>query len=583
MSPDFARAFLMAVAEPDGFVEIVAAPHTGGLLAQGWSRSLPAGASRLVDSDDGIDVAVAHFDRDDILPPGRGFCCFGKFWSAADLAAAEAMVFEADGRLFRLDVLRGAARFAGEEATAHVAAMLPRLAAPEPTADAFRRICRPRYAGADTLSATPLPIAAAFDALLAAPDGTLLATGWLLDPLHRVERVLLKSTASLYARLDADWCLLPRPDLARGFGADPRFAGLLDERDALHGFIAHAPAPEALPAGHDTTGAGEPYLELVLDDGSCLFRPLARTPFDSAERLPQVLSLLSPADPELPRIVEAHLVPFLASVPPLPRRARPPRPIPLGGPAAAGDTTAVVPCRSFAEVQPILALLAGTPEAAALELCLVAARATAAEMLPRLADAFAFYGLAGQLVVASDRDGTPARLDLGAAASTRARVLAWMPAALPKAPGWLARLRAEADALPAPGLLSPALTYEDGSIAFGGLPAATPGACALQGYATAWLPRGRPRPAATGAAEIALLDRATLDAAGGFSGRLFGDAFAHADLAARLAARGLATWCSGSVEFWVLDDPVADPDPAAAILRRIDAVLLDRRSTGRPA
>jgi len=86
----------------------------------------------------------------------------------------------------------------------------------------------------------------------------------------------------------------------------------------MHGFVAHAPASrDALD--------GELYLELVLDDSTCLFRPLTANPFDSAERLPQILSILSPADPDLARIVEGHLVPFLESVPPLPRRARPPR------------------------------------------------------------------------------------------------------------------------------------------------------------------------------------------------------------------------------------------------------------------
>ncbi len=445
--------------------------------------------------------------------------------------------------------------------------------APAETIDAFRRVCRPRFAGADTLTETAQPIAAALDALHAAPDGTLLAIGWMLDPLRRVERVLLKSTGGLYAPLDADGCLLPRPDLVRGFGADPRFAGLLDERDALHGFIAHAPAPRE--------STGDLYLELVLDDGSCLFRPLAANPFSSAERLPQLLSVLAPSDPQLARIIDHHLVPFLASVPVLPNRARPPRPIPLGGPTG-GDTVAVMPCRSFAEIQPILALLAGTPEAEGLDLRLVATREVAAQMLPRIEDAFGFYGLGGALVIAADRDGTAARLDLGAGTSDRPRVLAWLPSALPRSTGWLARLRAEADALPVPGLLSPALAYEDGSIAFGGAASAdAPGACALQGYGTAWLPRGRPRPTSTGAAEIALVDRVALLRAGGFSGRLFGDAFAHVDLADRLRAGGGATWCSGSVEFWVLDDPEPEPAAAAAIVRRIDAALLDHRARGR--
>jgi hypothetical protein len=43
-----------------------------------------------------------------------------------------------------------------------------------------------------------------------------------------------------------------------------------------------------------------------------------------------------------------------------------------------------------------------------------------------------------------------------------------MPDALPTKPGWLARLVEGASGLPASGLVSPALTYEDGSIYFGG-------------------------------------------------------------------------------------------------------------------
>ena len=95
----------------------------------------------------------------------------------------------------------------------------------------------------------------------------------------------------------------------------------------MHGFIVHAPA-----ARGETDGA-EVYLELVLDDGSCLFRPLTVTPFATGERLPQLLRSLSPAEPELGRIIEGHLAPFLASVRPAPslrRRGAAIRALPLG-------------------------------------------------------------------------------------------------------------------------------------------------------------------------------------------------------------------------------------------------------------
>ena len=577
-SREFLRNFVTSVAEQDGFVEVLAAPHTGGMLVQGWSRSIGAGARCLAISDETgvpLDVDVAHFSRDDILPPGRGFCCFGKSWSAADITSVEALFFETDSRLLRLDVLRGGTVMAGEDATAHVAHMVPRLQASAETLEAFKRVCRPRFAGLDTVSGTTAPVAAAFDAILEAPDGGILTIGWLLDPLRRVERMILKSTANLYVQLDADWCPLPRADLARAFTSDPRFAGLLDEGDAMHGFIAYAPVQR------EGVTDGEVYLELVLNDGSCLFMPVVVTPFESAERLPQLLQALSPAEPEIGRIVENHLVPFLASVAATPRRparGAASRPIALGEPAVGRGTVAVIPCESYVQLQPMLALIAGTAEADALDLCVVASRDVASGMLARLEDAFAFYGLGGQLVIAPERDCNSARLDLGVAASTQGRVLGWMPTALPKGPGWLARLQAEAGRLAIPGLLSPALTYEDGSIYFGGAPRHPVAACSLAGYGTAWLHRGAPRRTPAGAAEIALIDRAALDQAGGFSGRLFGDGYAHVDLADRLNRIGLATWCSGEVEFWILDDPLAEAaTPSSPIICRIDAALLGRR------
>lgn len=587
----FARAFVSAVAEPDGFVEVMAAPTTGGLFAQGWSMSLAAGATILADADGSIarsEVEVALFEREDILPPGKGFCCFGKHWGNTSLEAVDALFFERDGRLLRLDILRTSAIVTGDHATAHVAHMLPRLTGPAGTLAAFKRICRPRFAGVDSLSGTTAPIAAAFDAVLQAPDGTLLTMGWLLDPLARVERALIKSTGNLYCQLDTDWCPLPRPDLNAAFGGDPRFAGLLGARDVMHGFIAKAPARRTQVDG------AQVYLELVLDDGSCLFRPVTVTPFDSAERLPQILGALSPSEPELARIVADHLAPFLASVPAASRKAPrggTGRAIPLGGGPTGQSTVAIMPFRRHAELQTVLALLARAPEAAMLDLMLVASREVAAAGVERLDDAFAFYGVSGSLMVSAGQEGLAGQLDLGVAASASERILCWLPSALPKSPGWLARLEEEATELPGFGLISPTLSHEDGSIYFGGETAdGIGGACALAGYGTTRLVRGAPRRATTGAAEIALLDRAALANAGGFAGHLFGDALAHVDLAHRLDAAGRGIWCSGTTEFWILDDHQHTPhaDPVERLVRQIDAALLGRSNArrggdGRPA
>ena len=576
---EFARGFFMAAAERDGFIEVLAAPDTGGVFAQGWSMSLGEGVTAMVDLSQDLtlqEVEVAVFDRDDILATANGVCFFGKHWRQEQLEGLEAVFFELDGRLLRLDVLSASVlHLRGKPATAHVAQMLPRLIASDGTCAAFKRVCRPRFAGIDSLAGTSLPVAAGFDAILIAPDGGLLTIGWLLDPTHRVRQVLLKSTSDLYSRLDTSWIPSPRPDLVEAYQEDPRFSGLLDSREFMHGFIAHTPACREAIEG------GQFYLELFLDDDSCLFQPLSATPFSRSERLPHILRAVSHGAPELEQIVEDHLAPFLDGVlptAPAKRRGDRQRPIRLGA-ETAREVSAVMPFQAFAELQPVFTLLSGSPDAELIELILVTDRRTASETLPKLKHAFTFYGLQGALVICADNENRAARIDLGVSSSLSRSILCWSPSVLPKHEGWLAAMLREADALDGAGLLSPALTYEDGSIYFGGERLdQIGGACALVGYGSGRLHRGGPRPSASGAMEMALIARDILEHAGGFAGHLFGDGFAHVDLADRLAAAGHGTWCSGSVELWMLDDELKEPtDLETALIRKIDCALIGRR------
>lgn len=562
MLRDFAAGFITAAAEADGFVEILAAPEHGGFFAQGWSMSLGAGATPLARVEGGLAVAeaeVAVFDRADILPPGHGFCLFCRDWRGVEPGKVGPVFFERDGKLKRLDPVRGAAlELAPEKATQHVAHMLPRL---EGNLGAFKRICRPRYQGEDTLSGTKAPVAAAFDAVFQAPDGAILAMGWLLDPLARVERVLIKGE-SLYAPLQLEWHPVARPDLHAGFAADPRFARLLDDRDVMHGFIAYAP-------GKGAPVEGETYLELVLDDNSCLFRPQPVIRLENRDRVPQILAAVPSADPGVDQMVAGALAPFLAALPAVRRPARGARPIPLGG-GRARDIAAIMPFRSLAQLQPVAALLAGAPEAEALELVLVASRSAAQGLPERLAEMFRFYGLAGRLVLTPEGESFAGQVEAGLTATQAQRLLIWSPSALPTAPGWLAGLLAAQAGLEASGLVSPALVYEDGSIYYGG----GDGRGGLVGYGVGWLPQGM-RPAAAGAAEIALVDRLSLARAGGFSGGLLGDAFGHRDLAGRIKAAGGGTWCASGVRFWMLQDEARESqDPRVRLLRKIDAALV---------
>ncbi|MGP3698417.1 hypothetical protein [Rhodobacter sp. NSM] len=580
----FTAGFLDSVATPDGFLEILAQPETDGLFAQGWSMSLPAGRCRIAKLDGNLafcEAEVTCFARDDILSPAQGVAIFSRDWRGQDLAAVQALVFDTDGQLRRLEVVRGAIQhLTGEAGSAHVAQMLPRLTGPETARRAMRRICRPRYPGHDTIGGTSLPVATAFEAVFQAPDGGLLAIGWLLDPLARVERIILKSDAGLYAPLQDRWHAVPRPDLHEGFAKDPRFSRLLDPRDTMHGFIAYAPASRA------KVEDAEVYLELVLDDNSCLFRPVTITPLASRDRLPGILSPVSPQDPALGPLVERVLAPFLAGLPaaPPPVLARRTATIDLGSGAPSRDIAAVMPFRSLAQLQPVFALLSGTPEAETLSLTLVSTRSAACGLVDKLDEAFRFYGLSGRLLLVPDGEGSLAQIEGGIAASDGSRLLLWDPSVLPATSNWLARLAREAQWMRPPGLISPRLVYEDGSVCFSGGEERGSGAeamCPQLGYPAEWLSQGRPSRAASGAPEIAFIGRADLEAAGGFSGRLFDDRMAHRDLADRLHAAGAGTWCSGSVTFWALQEPRGTNDFFTSLMAKVDRALMAARSKER--
>jgi hypothetical protein len=568
----FARDFLTAMAEPDGFIEIIAQPRCGGLFLQGWSVSLASGAVRVAAMTEDLclrEVEVALFERPDLLEPARGCCLFGKGWADPAPESLYAVFFEHEGRLARLDVVPGPVIQPDPDlATQHVASMLPRLAASQETIRAFRRICRPAFSGIDTLSAAPHPVAAALDVLLEAPDGGLLASGWLLDPLGRVEMAILKSKGSFCAPIYRGWSRLPRPDIATAFADDPRFADLIDPSEVMHGFVAYAP-----PAARRD---GEPYLELVLEDGA-LFLPLRVAPVTTMERVAAFLPMLAPPEPEFGEIVARHLAPFVAAIaagskPHCTARA----PVPLAAAAVPRTCSAIMPVERWSDLQPVFGLLAGSPEAGALDLTLVMPRTLARDCTNRVQEAFDFYGLTGDLVVVPDGLKPHACLDAGLEASRGERVIAWHPSALPQMPGWLGLLMEEMEGIGQPALVSPALIYEDGSIYFSCAPLGTDGRrCDRLGFGRPWLGDCALRPVAAAAAEVALVARDALVAAGGYHSRLFTGRYAHVDLSRRLAAVGIGSWCSGRVLFWKLEEGrQPEPDHAARVLDAVDEALL---------
>ena len=400
----------------------------------------------------------------------------------------------------------------------------------------------------------------------AGPGRDALGVGWLLDPLRRVERVLIKSTGKPLCQLDRRLVRAAAPGPRQ---ASPRTPG----SPTCSTRATRCTASSRMRRRARAEGA-QVYLELVLDDGGCLFRPVAVTPFASAERCCRSCCGSSPTEPSS-RIVEDHSRRFwraCARDPP-PRRRGDRAPIPSAH--AAREIAAIIPFRQLsATAADVWRCSPARPRPRCSSWHWSPRRVVASE-LNKLSAAFDFFGLRGSLTIASSRT-----------ASRRSSTLAWRPRPrrsccagclrlLPKRRAGSPDARRGRGAS-RPALLSPALTYEDGSIYFGG--AAGGGSPELQ-PCRATIPAGciaAPAPARRGAAEIALIDRARAAAVGGFAGHLFGDAYVHVDLAERLAGKGIATWCSGAVEFWILDD--AANEACGAFRDR----LQDRRRPARP-
>ncbi len=564
--------FLDLAADPKGFVEVVAQPETGGLFVQGWSEQPLTDSFTLLTPGGAANVIAASFPRDDVLSPAAGFCLLVK-GDAAQANTGQSLYLWRATDVWRLDVVPTLAPpMTDGAASDHIRSMLSRLEAPPLVLEQFKRMCRPRFTGEDTLSQFNGPIAVGLDRALRGAGGVFL-TGWMLDPLAQVDMVLVKSSANLHASVMPNWHRLPRADLHDGFRQDLRFAGLLDPRETRNGFLCHIPAAE------DQLAGAEIYLELVLHDGRCLFQPLVPALCRDTGAAHAVLNTIPRHDPALKDILARHVAPFLAGLAPKVARGQSAMiPMGQGHNGAPRPVAALMTVADPEHLKPVFAALCDTPEAKTLDLILVLEDSIAPQAVSDLGDQFAFYGLRGGVILCPAHMSQATRLDMAAAAATAPQILLWRPEALPQAPGWLAALRREAETLPAPGLVSPMLCYEDGAIHFGGSRVAgrpDEAISKLAGFNRRVARVPGMQEVSAGAAELALIDRDLLRKVGGFVGLLLGDGFTHHDLAARLRQAQSGAWCASNVEFWMLPSgPAAAPGSDEDFVNSVDAALI---------
>jgi O-antigen biosynthesis protein len=556
----FLFAMLSSISKQDGFVEILGTVEGGGLLLQGWSVHLPPGALDLGVLAGGFEIGratVATFERPDLPATARGLVAFAPGLNV-DPGAVQRIHFRAGDSYLHLDVVERRLILGPTETIGHLRDVQGKLNGDAAVIAGLRRLCRPRFAGVDTVTDLPQPVRIATDLALHADGAGIFVSGWLLDPRRLVREVTLRTgSGRVIGRIDTDWVRLPRADVTQGFTKDPLFAGdLARTHDHRHGFMTFAPFEGAI-AGEDTA-----YLELGMGDDLCAFAPLRLERPEPGAVLSRLLGSVNVDDPAIEEIISRHLGPLAAAL----CAARhgsgeAPGITGFGDRRAHPAVSVVMPLPpEFKDLDVNLAQFAGDPDFADCEFVIVAPRAGGESAAATLKRSASFYGVRGTLVLTDRAHDRFEAMELGVAQARAEHVLFLLPSILPRRRGWLGQLRRAQAQLPTPGIVSPTLLYEDESIRFAGSarPPAESAIAALgrfAGYPHHWLEGSKLAPVWAGTMECALMPKKLFEACGGFSRVLLGPEFKNADFALSARAQGQRAYWLPEVALYALDDP----------------------------
>lgn len=559
----FLHAFLHDISIQDGFVEIFGRPECGGLFLQGWSIHLPIGSGDLWIETEGLSsfsAVVAHFSRPDLLDTAHGMVAFMLQARDLDPAGIRRIYFRSKAGYHHLSIVDHPARFEQADATKHVASMIPRIEAPVDIRGGFRRICRPRYEGQETLSNTHHAVRMAVDCSLHVADAGFFLTGWMLDPSRIVSRLLLKSTAGFYARVDTGWARLPRPDVSQGFGADGVIGPKLQPNEHAHGYVVFVPRDKALANGEQF------YLEIVIQDEEAIFLPLILAAAGATTAIRDMLVGLDLDDPAVEQLIARHIAPAMAGMHASRNRAIAPDNVIEFGHVHEPMVSVVVPVPTLAgDLDVWFARLAPDADTAKAEIILVTPRTGTDRLIGRFRRLAEFYRLNGRLLLTPETLDRHEALELGARVAVAEHVLFLSPGVLPKDTGWMRRLLRDLKTEPRAGAISPTLMYEDYSIRYAGrdpdlgdAPNQASDRAHFIGYSKHWIGKQGVTPVGGITSECCLMPRRTFLAIGGFARDLVGVAYKDDDLSLRIRAAGGQCLWSPAVELYALDEAAPD-------------------------
>ncbi|MFO1152313.1 MAG: hypothetical protein U1E42_01430 [Rhodospirillales bacterium] len=586
----FLRDFLDALADKDGFVEVLGATESGAVLIQGWSTHLQPGHHRVILIANGprpAKAVVGTFARSDIPNGAAGIVILVEHSEIERPEDLGRVYYSAPDGYFRLDALTDQCSVLDcSETAGHIRKMLPQLTCGAASRRDFERMGQACFQGKDTVCALTIPVRLAIDFAVHVQGTGFFLSGWLLDPERRVAGVFIKSTQNFYRPLDGAWVRRPRPDLDAVFQTDPVFSQTVTPGDSDHGFMVFAPVPES-PRAREAF-----YLEIAFKDGAAAFMPIVFEEGAAERQLALIFGVVDSTHVEIDRLIRSHIGPIASAL-----AAARPRPaaaftrIPFGTSLPSPSVSVIVPVRGDpADMEVLLACFSRDPDFANAELIFIVHKASAASAGALLCRRGVFYGLAGELLVHDDPLDRAAQLDLGMLAAEAPCILWMTPSVLPRASGWLGRMIDMLAALPAKATLSPTLIYEDFSIRYAGDGEEHAGAFAaakgtgLTGYPQHRIEQASDPVPAVPTLDCCLLPRGLGQEVGGLFGGLLGGEWISRDFTNRLRQAGGECYWAPQISLYALDDQSVDPQPSHAWLAaRIDGWSFNRRwAFGRP-
>ena len=453
-----ASAFLEQSSVADGCIEIVGALGEDCLYLQGWGLPLNSNCETVLSGAtlQLHPVREACFPRPDIVEPPTGQVLILPAGTAGLGVPDRLYVLASDG-IRRRPILPERRTLEKADTAGHVRDMMQSLRCDAETRALLDCALRPQYGGFLSLYDRRDPVRFTLDLAVKAEDSGHYLTGWLYDPTQRVASVNFHAGTSPAMRLDDRWTRIPRPDVTAGFAADqdlpPNPTGQHD-----HGFSVY------IPGGKDTT-SGEPYVELILQDGWCGFVPVRTSPLQDEKGCATLVASVDLYQPSGTLVIERQLAPFLARV------CAPAASNSANQPKLSGCLNLItVPLRADDPPRAILAQFLSEPLTPSEELLFVCGENWSEASIAKLHDLARFYGAARVTTMRVSGVAT-----MGAALSLAARhgrcdhAMLLSAEIVGDAPGWRAKLWGSACDQNGRTCVSPTILYEDHSIRYAGL------------------------------------------------------------------------------------------------------------------